>query len=89
MHVEPWYLLHSCDTRCVSPPRSINVFKAHITLATGIFTDILIYSLIIPVIPYQLKALGYEGIGAKVSWLLVAFVRHTAHLNCPFFIRPH
>jgi MFS family permease len=30
--------------------------------------------LIIPVIPYQLEALGYDGIGAKISWLLMAFV---------------
>ena len=26
-------------------------------------------------IPYQLEALEYDGIGAKISWLLVAFVR--------------
>ena len=51
------------------------VSRAHSVSETGILTDLLVYSLIIPVIPYQLVALGYDGIGSRISWLLVAFVR--------------
>jgi MFS transporter, DHA1 family, solute carrier family 18 (vesicular amine transporter), member 1/2 len=78
--------LGSCNFRCVFSPRRYRVFGAHPTPTTGLFTDILVYSLIIPVIPYQLEALGYDGIGAKVSWLLAAFVRHPIPLNCSLFI---
>lgn len=56
-------------------------------LQTGILTDLLVYSLIIPVIPYQLEALGYDRIGSKISWLLVAFVRVSIPLDCWFLIR--
>ena len=62
-------------------PRVTCVLVAHPASATGLFTDQLAYSLIIPVVPYQLKALGYDEIGAKVSWLLVAFVRPSAPLR--------
>ena len=58
-------------------PRNISVLGVHVhpTPRTGILIDILVYSLIIPVIPYRLEALGYDAIGSKTSWLLVAFVR--------------
>lgn len=62
-------------------PRSISVLGVYPTSRTGILTDLLVYSLIIPVIPYQLEALGYDAIGSKISWLLVAFVRVSASVN--------
>ena len=68
------HLLKSCNAWCVL--RLVASVYVELTVSkTGILTDLLVYSLIIPVIPYQLEALGYGGIGAKVSWLLVAFVR--------------
>jgi hypothetical protein len=46
--------------------------------------DLLVYSLIIPVIPFQLQALGYSGVPALVGWLLFAFVglRHSVASSC-------
>jgi len=66
----------------VFPRRGIYAAETHPVSETGILTDLLVYSVIIPVIPYQLVALGYDGIGAKISWLLVAFVRLTMSLDC-------
>jgi len=37
-------------------------------------TDLLVYSIIIPVIPFRLEALGYNGVSSLVSWLVFAFV---------------
>lgn len=59
--------------------------EAYTRPGTGLFTDLIVYTLIIPVIPYRLETLGYTGIGAKVSWLLVAFVRSSVFLSCAFF----
>lgn len=42
---------------------------------SGITIDLLVYSIIIPVIPFQLQNLGYSGVSALVGWLLFAFVR--------------
>ena len=36
--------------------------------------DILIYSLIVPVIPFRLQDLGYDGVSGLVGWLLFAYV---------------
>ncbi|KAI8983350.1 MFS general substrate transporter [Trametes punicea] len=46
-----------------------------ITLVVGIAitTDILIYSLIVPIIPFRLQGLGYEGVSSLVGWLLFAY----------------
>jgi hypothetical protein len=73
---------NSCNVWYFYSLRSCRGLEAHMGSETGILTDQLVYSLIIPVIPYQLEALGYGGIGAKVSWLLVAFVRSSIPLNC-------
>ena len=56
-------------------------------MQTGILTDLLVYSLIIPVIPYQLEALGYDDIGSRVSWLLVAHVCVSTSLNFQLLIQ--
>ncbi|KAH9891124.1 MFS general substrate transporter [Cubamyces lactineus] len=46
-----------------------------ITLVVGIAitTDLLIYSIIVPVIPFRLQNLGYEGVSGLVGWLLFAY----------------
>ena len=61
--------------------RDTYVLETHAVSATGFLTDQLTYSLIIPVIPYQLEAFGYDSMGAKISWLFVAFVRPLTLLN--------
>ncbi|KAI0325628.1 MFS general substrate transporter [Cubamyces sp. BRFM 1775] len=46
-----------------------------ITLVVGIAitTDLLIYSIIVPVIPFRLQSLGYQGVSGLVGWLLFAY----------------
>ncbi|KAF9243771.1 MFS general substrate transporter [Melanogaster broomeanus] len=39
----------------------------------GITTDLLVYSIIIPVIPFQLENLGFHGVSALTGWLLCAY----------------
>ncbi|PCH33242.1 MFS general substrate transporter [Wolfiporia cocos MD-104 SS10] len=36
-------------------------------------TDLLVYSLIVPVLPFQLEHLGYTGVSGLVGWLLFAY----------------
>jgi MFS family permease len=43
---------------------------------TGISTDLLVYSCIIPVMPFQLQKLGYSDVSSRVGWLLFAYVCH-------------
>lgn len=42
--------------------------------STAITTDLLIYSMIVPIIPFRLQSLGYEGVSGLVGWLLFAYV---------------
>ncbi|RDX43975.1 MFS general substrate transporter [Lentinus brumalis] len=46
-----------------------------ITLAVGlgVTTDILVYSMIVPIVPFRLQNLGYEGVSGLVGWLLFAY----------------
>ena len=44
-------------------------------VSTGITTDLLVYSSIIPVIPFQLQHLHYNHVAALTGWLLCAYVR--------------
>ncbi|KAM5534344.1 hypothetical protein V8D89_011937 [Ganoderma adspersum] len=46
-----------------------------ITLAVGIgiSTDTLVYSMIVPVIPFRLQDLGYSDVSSLVGWLLFAY----------------
>ncbi|KIJ68771.1 hypothetical protein HYDPIDRAFT_107017 [Hydnomerulius pinastri MD-312] len=39
----------------------------------GITTDLLVYSIIIPVMPFQLENLGYRNVSALTGWLLCAY----------------
>ena len=40
----------------------------------GITTDLLVYSIIIPVMPFQLERLGYHSVSALTGWLLSTYV---------------
>lgn len=40
----------------------------------GIMTDLLVYSIVIPVLPFQLERLGYSNISGLVGWLLFGYV---------------
>ncbi|CDO70927.1 hypothetical protein BN946_scf184829.g35 [Trametes cinnabarina] len=46
-----------------------------ITLVIGIAitTDLLIYSIIVPIIPFRLQSLGYDGVSGLAGWLLFAY----------------
>ncbi|KIY65808.1 MFS general substrate transporter [Cylindrobasidium torrendii FP15055 ss-10] len=39
----------------------------------GVLTDLLVYSIIVPVIPFQLEDLGYDHISSLTGWLLFAY----------------
>ncbi|TFY70057.1 hypothetical protein EVJ58_g23 [Rhodofomes roseus] len=39
----------------------------------GVASDLLVYSLIVPIIPFQLEDLGYTGVSGLVGWLLFAY----------------
>lgn len=38
-------------------------------------TDLIVYSIVIPVLPFRLERLGYSGVSALVGWLLFSYVR--------------
>ena len=40
----------------------------------GLTVDLLAYSIITPVMPFQLEKLGYSGVSARVGWLSFAYV---------------
>lgn len=42
-------------------------------VAFGVATDIMTYSIIVPVAPYRLQSLGYDNVAALNSYLLVAY----------------
>ncbi|KAJ7923010.1 major facilitator superfamily domain-containing protein [Mycena leptocephala] len=39
----------------------------------GVATDLLVYSIIVPVMPFQLERLGYHAVSALTGWLLFAY----------------
>jgi hypothetical protein len=40
----------------------------------GVTTDLIVYSIVIPVFPFQLEKDGYSGVSALVGFLLFAYV---------------
>ncbi|KXN87562.1 hypothetical protein AN958_08496 [Leucoagaricus sp. SymC.cos] len=42
-------------------------------IGLGVAVDIVVYSIIVPVVPFQLEHLGYTGISALSGWLLFAY----------------
>ncbi|TEB39101.1 MFS general substrate transporter [Coprinellus micaceus] len=49
-----------------------------LVVGSGIAIDLLVYSIIIPVIPFQLEQLGYDGVSGLAGWLLFAYTSHIA-----------
>ncbi|KAF9015431.1 MFS general substrate transporter [Cyathus striatus] len=46
---------------------------ATLVVGLGIATDLLVYSIIIPVMPFHLEALGYNDVPSLAGWLLFAY----------------
>ncbi|KAI4522902.1 MFS general substrate transporter [Schizophyllum commune Loenen D] len=73
-----------------SPPiglrwRSSSWFTT-IVVGLGITTDLLVYSIIIPVLPFQLQELGYSGVSGLVGWLLFAYSAGLALFTIPIAV---
>lgn len=45
-----------------------------IVSVSGIVTDLLVYSIVIPVMPFHLESLGYTNVASLTGWLLFAYV---------------
>ncbi|KAG6891111.1 hypothetical protein C0995_014201 [Termitomyces sp. Mi166 len=43
------------------------------TVMLGIIVDVLVYTIIVPVMPFHLEQLGYHGVSALTGWLLFAY----------------
>ncbi|TRM62992.1 major facilitator superfamily domain-containing protein [Schizophyllum amplum] len=57
-----------------------------IVVGLGITTDLLVYSMIIPVLPFQLQELGYNGVSGLVGWLLFAYSAGLAVFTIPIAV---
>ncbi|TFK40896.1 major facilitator superfamily domain-containing protein [Crucibulum laeve] len=59
------------------PPRGLKWRSSYwfttFVVGLGIATDLLVYSIIIPVMPFHLESLGYRGISSLTGWLLFAY----------------
>ncbi|KAJ3510859.1 hypothetical protein NMY22_g15841 [Coprinellus aureogranulatus] len=44
-----------------------------LVVGSSIAIDLMVYSIIIPVIPFQLEHLGYDGVSGLAGWLLFAY----------------
>jgi len=42
-------------------------------MAVGLLTDMALYSLIVPVVPFRLAELGYDNVSALTGWLVAAY----------------
>ncbi|KAK0200813.1 major facilitator superfamily domain-containing protein [Desarmillaria ectypa] len=49
----------------------------------GIATDLLVYSMVIPVVPFQLEKLGYKDVASLTGWLLFAYSGGLAMATIP------
>ena len=45
----------------------------------GINTDLIVYSVVVPVIPFRLQALGYKDVSSLLGGLLLAYVGGALH----------
>ncbi|TEB33405.1 MFS general substrate transporter [Coprinellus micaceus] len=54
-----------------------------LVVGSAIAIDLLVYSIIIPVIPFQLEKLGYEGVSGLAGWLLFAYVSSVPFATFP------
>ncbi|KAF7306494.1 MFS domain-containing protein [Mycena indigotica] len=61
----------------LSPPlglkwRSSYAFTTFV-VGIGVATDLVVYSIVVPVVPFQLERLGYHSVSALAGWLLFAY----------------
>ncbi|KAJ7102430.1 MFS general substrate transporter [Mycena belliarum] len=60
-----------------SPPTGLkwrsSYWFATAVVGLGVATDLLVYSMIIPVMPFQLERLGYRSVSALTGWLLFCY----------------
>lgn len=64
-----------CRLRSVVLPILILQPKAnHPLIIPGIVTDLLVYSIVIPVMPFHLESLGYTNVSSLTGWLLFGYV---------------
>jgi hypothetical protein len=58
--------------------RYVGIFTCYTGLTfiwlSGVATDLLVYSIIIPVMPFQLQNLGYHNVSSLTGWLLFSYV---------------
>ncbi|KAK8849598.1 hypothetical protein IAR55_004933 [Kwoniella newhampshirensis] len=69
--------LHTKSSRKDKPPwgskwRSSSWFITSV-VTLGATTDVLTYTIVVPVLPYRLQALNYTNVSALTSWLLFAY----------------
>lgn len=50
-------------------------------LISGIGTDLIVYSILVPVLPFQLEKLGYSGVSVRTSWLLFSYVSLSVQMS--------
>ncbi|KAJ7693559.1 MFS general substrate transporter [Mycena rosella] len=54
-----------------------------LVVGLGISTDLVVYSIIIPVMPFQLERLGYHSVSALTGWLLFCYSAGLALFTIP------
>jgi hypothetical protein len=74
--------------RLVAVLPGVVLLMRHCSSCLGIMTDVLVYSVIIPVLPFQLRSLGYSGVPKLGGWVAFAYVSllpllHFYHLSVP------
>lgn len=50
----------------------------------GMMTDTIVYSIIIPIMPFKLHQMGFENVSGRVGWLLFAFSAGVVLSTVPF-----
>ncbi|KAF7967037.1 hypothetical protein HWV62_35996 [Athelia sp. TMB] len=59
------------------PPRGLkwraSPWFVTLIVGAGVATDLLIYSIVIPVLPFRLESLGYTKVSSLTGWLLFAY----------------
>ncbi|GAA99059.1 uncharacterized protein L969DRAFT_74093 [Mixia osmundae IAM 14324] len=60
-----------------SPPRCLE-FRASVPFVGfavffGLLTDLAIYGLVVPIVPFRLRDLGYEDVASLTGWLVAAY----------------
>ncbi|PPR01797.1 hypothetical protein CVT24_001693 [Panaeolus cyanescens] len=69
----PWSLFKSRDKPPIGLSWRASSWFITFVVGLGIAVDLLVYSIIIPVMPFQLEKLGYSDVSALTSWILFAY----------------